>query len=294
MAKGKAGGIELVIKTQTKDLGGFKVRRALPDMRRKMVGPFIFFDHMGPAEFAPGNGINVRAHPHIGIATITYLFAGQILHRDSLGYEQRITPGAVNWMTAGRGIVHAERTPTDLRESGSSVHGIQSWVALPKELEESEPDFDHYPADSIPATTLDGAGIRVVVGTAFGVSSPVKTASNTLYAEIDLELGGILEIPSACEERALYVVAGGVAIGGEEYAAGTLAVLSSDAVPRVTALSACKLMLLGGSRLEGDRTLWWNFVSSSKSRIERAKSDWRERRFDKIEGESSFIPLPES
>ncbi len=289
-----AGGVELVINPQTKDLGGFRVRRALPDLRRKMVGPFIFFDHMGPAEFSPGKGIDVRAHPHIGIATITYLFDGQILHRDSLGYEQRITPGAVNWMTAGRGIVHSERTPADLRESGSSVHGIQSWVALPQEYEETEPAFDHYPADSIPAATVDGGGVRVVAGVAFGVSSPVRTASETLYAEIDLRAGSALDVPAEYEERAVYVVEGDVAVSGEKYPAGTLVVLRAGSKPRVDAVSDCKWMLLGGAPLDGDRTIWWNFVSSSKSRIQQAKSDWRARRFDDVEGESEYIPLPES
>ncbi len=285
--------VELKITPQTKDLGGFHVRRALPDMRRKLVGPFIFFDHMGPAEFTPGNGINVRAHPHIGIATITYLFEGTILHRDSLGYEQEITPGAVNWMTAGRGIVHSERTPPALIDSGSAVHGIQSWVALPLASEECEPAFDHYPAGDIPAATLDGARVRVIIGSAYGVTSPVRTASDMLYVEADLDAGATLDVPDA-EERGVYVVSGGVRIGAEEVSEGTLAVIPTDAAPTVSALAETKLMLLGGDRIDGDRTIWWNFVSSSKERLEQAKTDWREGRFDKVPGESEFIPLPGS
>ncbi len=286
--------VELSIKPATKDLGGFQVRRALPDARRKLVGPFIFFDHMGPTQFAPGAGIDVRAHPHIGIATITYLFEGQILHRDSLGYEQLIMPGAVNWMTAGRGIVHSERTPIALRERGSAVHGIQSWVALPLQDEECDPSFEHYPAGDIPATSVDGADIRMVIGSGFGVTSPVRTASETLYAEIDLGAGVALAAPPAYEEQAVYVAAGAVRVSGRDYAAGTMAVAHADATLELFATSDSKLMLLGGARLDGDRTIWWNFVSSSKARIEQAKSDWKSGRFDPVEGESDFIPLPES
>ena len=291
---GKDTIVELAISPHTKDLGGFQVRRALPDMRRKLVGPFIFFDHMGPAEFPPGQGINVRAHPHIGIATITYLFDGEITHRDSLGVEQVITPGAVNWMTAGRGIVHSERTPAELQSSGSSVHGIQSWVALPLASEEADPAFDHYPAEDIPGVALDGGSARIVIGSAFGATSPVRTASDMLYVEIELEEGAAIELPAGCEERAVYVVDGAVELGGDGFTNGTMAVLTEGAVAVVTATTTSTIMLLGGEKIDGDRTIWWNFVSSSKERIEQAKRDWRERRFDDVPGESEFIPLPET
>ena len=220
-------GVELAIRPRTKDLGGFEVRRALPHGRRKLVGPFIFFDHMGPAEFPPGKGINVRAHPHIGIATITYLFAGEIFHRDSLGYEQRITPGAVNWMTAGSGIAHSERTPPEMLESGSRLHGIQSWVALPLDDEETAPAFDHYPADVIPETAMGECHVRVIIGSLFGLQSPVRTASETLYAEINMPAGSELELPSDCEDRGIYVVNGSVTLGGARHEAGTMLVLEA-------------------------------------------------------------------
>lgn len=285
--------ISLTITPAEKDLGEFTVRRSLPNPRRRLVGPFIFFDHMGPASFAPGRGVDVRAHPHIGLATITYLFEGRIRHRDSLGYDQEITPGAVNWMTAGRGIVHSERTPPALRDSGSSLHGIQSWVALPRDSEECEPAFDHYPAGRIPAVERDGARIRVVLGEAFGVRSPVRTASETLYAELRLDAGTTLPTESAAREKAIYIVTGRVAIDGEIREAGTLVVFEDDAAPAISALDESRVMLLGGAPIDGPRTIWWNFVSSSRERIETAKEDWRRGRFDRIGGETEFIPLPD-
>ena len=284
--------IDLLIEPKTRDLGEFTVRRSLPDKRRQRVGPFIFFDHMGPAEFRPGTGVNVRAHPHIGLATITYLFEGEILHRDSLGYVQPIRPGAVNWMTAGKGIVHSEKVTEEIRAHGQRLHGLQTWVALPLEAEEVEPAFQHYPAEDIPAVSVDGAGIRVILGSAFGVSSPVATKSETLYAEVNLEPGRSVAIPEA-EELAVYVVEGSIAVEQDFLNAGVLAVLEDAASGKVTAESQARIMFAGGDALEGERVIWWNFVSSSRERLEKAKQDWREQRFDAVPGESDFIPLPE-
>ena len=286
------GVIDLLISPKTRHVGELAVRRSLPDRRRQRVGPFIFFDHMGPADFQPGTGVNVRAHPHIGLATITYLFEGEILHRDSLGYVQPIRPGAVNWMTAGKGIVHSEKVTAEVRASGQRLHGLQTWVALPLGAEEIEPGFEHYAADDIPAATVDGARIRVVLGCAFGVTSPVTTHSETLYVEVDLEPGQSVAIPDA-EETAVYVVEGAVAIDREPVTAGMLAVLQPGASGAVTAATRAKIMFAGGDALEGDRIIWWNFVSSSRERLERAKADWREQRFDAVPGETDFIPLPE-
>lgn len=284
--------IDLLIEPKTRDLGEFTVRRSLPDKRRQRVGPFIFFDHMGPAEFQPGTGVNVRAHPHIGLATITYLFEGEILHRDSLGYVQPIRPGAVNWMTAGKGIVHSEKVTEEVMASGQRLHGLQIWLALPLEAEEIEPTFQHYPAADIPDVTVDGAVVRVVLGAAFGVSSPVATQSETLYVEVILEAGQSIDIPVA-EELAVYVVEGSVAINEEFVDAGVLAVLESGASGRVAADTQARIMFAGGDALTGERIIWWNFVSSSRERLERAKEDWREKRFDAVPGETDFIPLPE-
>jgi redox-sensitive bicupin YhaK (pirin superfamily) len=284
--------IELLIEPRTRDLGDLTVRRALPDKRRQRVGPFIFFDHMGPAEFAPGTGINVRAHPHIGLATITYLFEGEILHRDSLGCVQPIRPGAVNWMTAGSGIVHSEKVTEQVRASGQRVHGLQTWVALPTDAEEVEPSFEHYAAEEIPAASVDGASVRVVLGAAYGLSSPVTTQSETLYVEVILEPGQSVAVPNA-EELAVYVVEGRVAIGRQRVGAGVLAVLEAGAGGAVKAESAARIMFAGGAALDGERYIWWNFVSSSRERIEQAKKDWREQRFSGVPGEDDFIPLPE-
>ena len=285
--------LDFTITPRERDIGGFSVRRSLPDSRRRLVGPFIFFDHMGPARFEPGEGMEVRAHPHIGLATVTYLFDGRIRHRDSLGYDQEITPGAVNWMTAGRGVVHSERTPPTVKAAGSSLHGIQVWVALPREAEECEPAFDHYPADRIPGLKGDGAAIRVILGDAFGVSSPVSTASETLYAELRVQAGSSVDIESTAREKAVYVVEGAIDIEGATLDAGTMGVLHDDSAPGLCARENSLVMLLGGAPIDGRRFIWWNFVSSSKERIERAKDDWRESRFDPIEGETEFIRLPE-
>jgi redox-sensitive bicupin YhaK (pirin superfamily) len=284
--------IELFIESRARDIGDFAVRRALPDKRRQRVGPFIFFDHMGPVEFQPGTGMNVRAHPHIGLATITYLFEGEILHRDSLGHVQPIRPGAVNWMTAGKGIVHSEKVTDEILASGQRLHGLQTWVALPAEAEEVDPSFEHYPADDIPAVNIDGAAIRVVLGSAFGVSSPVSTRSETLYVEVVLEPGQSVAIPEA-EELAVYVVEGTVAINREFVEAGVLAILQRQASGIVTAESVARIMFAGGDTLAGERFIWWNFVSSSRERMEQAKKDWRDQRFDAVPGETDFVPLPE-
>jgi hypothetical protein len=285
--------IELLIDPQTKDLGEFTVRRTLPARQRQRVGPFIFFDHMGPADFPAGSGVNVRAHPHIGIATITYLFAGKILHRDSLGNSQVIEKGAVNWMTAGKGIVHSERTPPNMQTGGSHLHGIQSWVALPVEHEETDPGFEHYAVEVIPQVILPGAQISVITGTAYGQTSPVLTSSETLYVEANLQAGAELNIADNYDETAVYVVSGDIAIDSTLVAAGTMAVLKPGDAISMTAQSPAKCMLLGGATLGGERTIWWNFVSSSKERIEQAKKDWREKRFAPVPDESEFIPLPE-
>lgn len=283
--------IELMIEPAIKDLGEFTVRRALPDKRRQRVGPFIFFDHMGPAEFPPGTGVNVRSHPHIGLATITYLFAGEILHRDSLGYVQAIRPGEINWMTAGKGIVHSEKVSAELLESGQRLHGLQTWVALPLEHEEDEPRFEHYPAAGIPSLNRDGVDIRVVIGSAYGVNSPVRTASETLYVEAIFEPGASLELP-VTEELAVYVVEGSIDLGGQTVSAGVLAVLADGASATIAAPAEAHVMICGGATLEGERIVWWNFVASSRERLEQAKQDWRDGTFGDVPGETDFIPLP--
>lgn len=284
--------IALEIRPGTRDLGGFTVRRALPDRRRQRIGPFIFFDHMGPADFPPGEAIDVRAHPHIGLATITYLFAGEILHRDSLGYVQAIQPGAVNWMTAGRGIVHSEKVTDEVRASGQHLHGLQTWVALPTASEEIAPRFEHYPAEAIPKAAFSGVRATVIIGEAYGVRSPVATESETLYVELDFEAGTSVGLPET-GELGVYVVSGRVAVNGATVEEGVLAALTPGLRGTLSADAPAKVMLCGGAALEGERLIWWNFVSSSRKRMERAKHDWKEGRFDPVPGETDFIPLPE-
>jgi redox-sensitive bicupin YhaK (pirin superfamily) len=286
-----SGPIALVIKPHKKDLGGFTVRRILPSAEHRMVGPFVFFDHMGPAEFPPGEGIQVRPHPHIGIATITYLFEGEIMHRDSLGFVQPIRGGAVNLMTAGRGIVHSERAGEDLHTT-SRLHGIQSWIALPTELEEMEPGFLHYAAATLPQIESEGCTVRVIMGDAFGYSSPVTTYSTTLYLECVLQAGAELALPDDPQELAIYVVTGEIQIAGESYPAGVMAVADNGRTIRLRAAAESRVMVIGGDTL-GKRTIWWNLVSSSKDRIEQAKLDWKEGRFAMVPGDDEFIPLPE-
>jgi redox-sensitive bicupin YhaK (pirin superfamily) len=285
--------VQHLLRSHPRDIGGFAVRRVLPSVPKQMVGPFIFFDHMGPARLAPGEGLDVRPHPHIGLATVTYLFEGEILHRDSLGSVQPIRPGDVNWMTAGRGIAHSERTPHELRAAGASVHGIQTWVALPREHEEAEPSFFHHPRSTLPVVDQPGATLRVIAGRAFGVRSPVAVFSDTLYAAAELDPGATLAVPPEHEERGVYVVDGDVTIGETAVEAGSLAVLAEGVEVPVRAPFSATLMLLGGAKMDGPRFIWWNFVSSAKERIERAKADWHEDRFGRVPGETERIPLPE-
>jgi redox-sensitive bicupin YhaK (pirin superfamily) len=288
--------IELVIHGRPRGLGdGFMVRRALPSPMRRLVGPFIFFDHFGPVVLAPGEGMDVRPHPHIGLATVTYLFEGEIVHRDSLGSHQTIVPGDVNWMTAGRGIVHSERTGEARRRSGSRMHGLQLWVALPTAHEETEPAFRHDAASTLPVVSRPAATLRVVAGEAYGARSPVPVLSPLFYVDASLEAGAELALPDEHEERAVYVVEGAIEEGGERFDAGTMIVASKGAKVAVRAPAGpARVMLLGGAPLDGPRHIDWNFVSSSKERIEKAKGDWRERRFPKVPGdEVEWIPLPD-
>jgi len=281
-----------VIRARLRDLGGFAVRRVLPAMPTQMVGPFIFVDHMGPVSFAPGTGIDVRPHPHIGLATVTYLFEGEFLHRDSLGSVQPIRPGDVNWMVAGRGIAHSERTPHELRAAGPRAHGIQTWVALPKVHEEIEPSFAHHPGAALPSVEFPGVSARVIAGHAFGLRSPVEVFTETLYAAVELSAGASFELSPEHEERGVYVAEGAVTVGEDVIEEGQLAVLAAGRSVEIGARASSRLMLLGGARMDGPRFIWWNFVSSAKERIERAKEDWRENRFSAIPGETERIPLP--
>ena len=286
--------IELVIDARPRDLGGFTVRRALPSMRRRLIGPFIFFDHMGPVDLPPGQGMDVRPHPHIGLATVTYLFDGELIHRDTLGSEQAIRPGDVNWMVAGRGIAHSERIAPPVRERGSRVHGIQSWVALPTRDEEADPRFEHHPAATIPRLTRGGAELHVIAGSAYGAKAPTGILSPTLYVHARLAAGATLPIDEEHEARAVYVVSGAITHEGTPYPEGALLVLRPGAHVAVQATAASDLMLIGGAPLDGTRHIFWNFVSSSDERLERAKADWRAGRFGKVhDDELEFIPLPE-
>lgn len=293
MTYSNSDAIEHVINARPRDIGGFEVARALPYAKRRTVGPFIFFDRMGPAEFGPGEGIDVRPHPHIGLATVTYLFDGEIMHRDDLGYEQPIRPGDVNWMTAGRGIVYSERTRAEVRDSHSTMFGIQSWVALPKDQEEADPAFFYHPANTLPAISRDGVEMRLIAGTAYGETSPVATASPMFYVDVRMDTGTSLEVTDEHEERAVYVVEGAIAIDGETHGENEMLILAPNADVTVTAQEVSRIMLLGGAPIDGERHIWWNFVSSSKERIDQAKADWKEGRFGKIEGDDEFIPLPE-
>ncbi|WP_439577744.1 pirin family protein [Elioraea sp.] len=287
------GAVETVIVPRSHDVGGFEVRRALPSAKRRMVGPFIFWDQMGPGELVAGQGIDVRPHPHIGLATVTYLFEGGVMHRDSLGVVQEIAPGAVNWMTAGRGIAHSERTPAALRASGSRLFGIQSWIALPRALEETEPGFAHTPAEALPTLEDGGVALTLVAGSAFGVTSPVRTASDTLYADVTLGPEARFALPRETEERALYVLTGAVEIAGTAYPSGQLLVFRAGDPIHVTATEPARVLVLGGAAMDGPRHIWWNFVSSSRERIEQAKADWKAGRFVPVPDEAEFIPLPE-
>jgi redox-sensitive bicupin YhaK (pirin superfamily) len=288
------GALETIIVPRSRDIGGFEVRRVLPSARRRMVGPFVFFDQMGPAAFAPGHGLDVRPHPHIGLATVTYLFEGEQVHRDTLGTVQVIRPGDVNWMTAGRGIAHSERTDPALRRTGSRLAGIQSWVALPQAHEETAPSFVHHPDAALPLIDGKGTQVRLIAGALYGARSPLATFSETLYADIALAAGATLEIPAEHEERALYPVDGVIELDGETYEAGQLLVLKPGAALTLGAFAPARVMLLGGAPMDGPRHIWWNFVSSSPARIDQAKADWKAGRFGKIPGDDvEFVPLPE-
>lgn len=291
-------GLETIVVTRVRDLvDGFRVRRVLPSARRRMVGPFIFLDQMGPEVLSAGRGLDIAPHPHIGLSTVTYLFEGELLHRDSVGTIQLITPGEVNWMTAGRGIAHSERTPQEARTSGSNLFGIQSWVALPQQFEESAPGFRHHGADELPVVEGEGKRVRLITGSLYGARSPVETLSEMFYADVTLIEGARLSIPIEHEERAVYIVAGRVELlnDGGGFEAGQLMIFKPGAEITLCApeSTGARLMLLGGEPMDSPRHIWWNFVSSSSERIEQAKDDWKAGRFAPVPEETERIPLPE-
>jgi redox-sensitive bicupin YhaK (pirin superfamily) len=289
--------VDIILVPRATDLSdGLTVHRALPAPVRRMVGPFIFFDRIGPAVLKAGSGLDVRPHPHIGLATVTYLFTGRILHRDSLGFVQPIRPGAVNWMTAGRGIVHSERTPPELRPVDAPLSGIQTWLALPKAREEIAPSFVHHGEDTLPVLDAEGKRVRLILGSLYGARSPVELQSETFYADADLAAGVSLTLPAEHEERAMFVIDGAVEVtpGRARFEPGRMIVFRPGAVITLTASSGpARLVLLGGEPMDGPRHIWWNFVSSSRDRIEQAKADWQGGRFEMVPGETEFIPLPE-
>jgi redox-sensitive bicupin YhaK (pirin superfamily) len=285
-------GVERVIQGRTRDLGGFTVRRVLPAPDAQMIGPFIFFDHLGPLQLAAGAGLDVRPHPHIALATVTYLFSGSLVHRDSLGSVQTISPGDVNWMTAGSGIAHSERSSEEERRRGVRAHGIQSWVALPDGHEEVGADFQHHARSSLPSASRPGVELRVIAGEAFGRRSPVRILWPTLYVDLSVAAGASLEIGADYTEQACYVAEGEIEVSGTRGAAGELLVLSSGAAVTLCAVRTARVILLGGERFATPRFIWWNFVSSSRERIDSAKRQWAEGRFESVPGESEFIPLP--
>jgi hypothetical protein len=283
-----------VIVPRMRDLGGFSVRRALPTADRQMVGPFILFDQAGPGEMLISENFDVRPHPHIGLATVTYLYDGTIVHRDSIGSEQPIHPGDINWMTAGRGIAHSERARPEDRNQMRQFSGLQTWVALPKQYEEAAPTFGHHPRETLPAIGGDGVELRLAVGSLFGERAPVETFSDMFYADAILDAGATLPLDAEHEERAAYILEGTVEIAGDSFEAGRLLVFRPGDALAVRAVTPARLMLLGGETMDGPRHIWWNFVSSSKERIEEAKNDWKRGRFDKVFGdEKDFIPMPE-
>ena len=285
--------IENVIVPRRRDVGGFDVMRALPSAERRAVGPFVFFDQFGPLQLIQGRSLEVRPHPHIGLATVTYLFAGKIMHRDSLGTVQPIQPGEVNWMTAGHGIVHSERTSDAGNPPGAELFGIQTWVALPKSHEEIEPAFAHHARVELPEVAGNGFWGRIILGSCFGRSSPVATFADPVYVDCRLDAGSRLLLPAEIEERAVSTVSGELQVGKQRFAPGTLAVFTPSAEVVLTADVATQFILIGGPRLDGPRIVWWNFVSSSQERIEAAKADWRAGRFASVPGDKEFIPLPE-
>lgn len=286
--------VEIVITPRAVDLGEMTVRRALPSVQRQMVGPFIFFDEMGPAEFLTDQGVDVRPHPHINLATLTYLLEGRIWHRDSTGADQLIEPGAVNWMRAGRGVVHSERTDDAKKATGQRLFGVQSWMALPEAVEESDPAFLHHAATETPVIEAHGVTARLIAGEAFGAASPLAVASPTLYADAQLAAGAVMPVDAGYDERAVYVLEGEIEIAGDRFARGQLLILRPGDAHAVRAVTAARVMLFGGEPMEGPRWIWWNFVSSRLERIEQAKEEWARGRFDTVPGdEAEFIPLPE-
>jgi redox-sensitive bicupin YhaK (pirin superfamily) len=283
--------IEHVIVPRARDLGGFEVRRALPSAQKQMIGPFIFFDQMGPAEFLIGGGIDVRPHPHIGLATVTYLFEGEVLHRDSLGNTVAIKPGEVNLMTAGRGIVHSERERSEVRQATHRLFGIQAWAALPKSHEEQAPAFAHHGQDDLPRITGEGKRVRLVMGSAFGARAPVEFPHETLFAEAVLAPGAILPLDPDYDERAVYVASGEIDVAGDRFGEGRLLVFKPGDRISILAVAQSRLIVLGGEPMDGPRHIWWNFVHSSQERIDQAKEDWRAKRFGLVPGdEKDFIP----
>jgi len=285
--------IAQLVKPRERDLGSFTVRRVLPAFPARFVGPFVFVDHMGPLALPPGQGVDVRPHPHIGLATVTWLWEGVLVHRDSLGTVQAIEPGAVNWMTAGRGIVHSERSRPEDRARGPRLHGMQTWVALPRDREEVEPAFSHVPAAALPSFARDDASIVVIAGHAFGQRAPTTTFADTLYASVQFASAGALALPAEHEERSVYAVDADLEVDGDRVPQHHLAVIAPGRAVTLRAGGPARAMLIGGAALDGDRFLWWNFVSSSRERIERAKDDWRAQRFAPVPGEAEFIPLPD-
>jgi redox-sensitive bicupin YhaK (pirin superfamily) len=285
--------IKAVLKPHTRDIGHLLVRRVLPALAARLVGPFIFFDHMGPATLEAGAGVDVRPHPHIGLATVTYLFEGSLMHRDSLGSVQKIVPGDVNWMTAGRGIVHSERTPDEDRPIDQTMHGIQTWVALPLDHEDAEPSFFHHPAATLPEIECNGVTLRVIAGSAFGAASPVKTFSGTLYVAATFAAGAAIALDAEHEERGVYLVDGDLSIDGAALEPATMAVLTPGETVTLASRDGARVMLLGGERLEGERFIEWNFVASSREKIEAAKVAWSQQQMGHVPGETEWIPLPD-
>ncbi len=288
------GALETVLRGHAREVDGFSVSRVLPSLARKHIGPFTFFDHLGPSELPAGRGFDVRPHPHIGLATVTYVVEGEIIHRDSLGFEQAIRPGAVNWMTAGRGIAHSERTSAELRQTGTRLHVVQLWVALPQSHEEMAPEFHHHPADTLPEFSVGAAHVRLLAGSAYGHTSPVRIFSPLFYAEATLPAGASLSLPEGHEQRGVYVLSGALSCNGTALEERALALFNPGGTPSVLAETEVRILLLGGAPPDGPRYLEWNFVSSSRERIERAKADWKAGQFPKVAGDDvEFIPLPE-
>jgi redox-sensitive bicupin YhaK (pirin superfamily) len=285
--------IATLLKPHVRDLGSIQVQRLLPAFPNKMVGPFIFFDHFGPVSFDAGQGVDVRPHPHIGLATVSYLFEGSLVHRDSLGTVQRIEPGDVNWMTAGAGIVHSERTAAEDRGAGHRMHGLQTWVALPRAHELDAPSFSHHAQDALPQISLPGVTMRLIAGTAFGQRAPTPTFSPIFYLVVEMTAGAAFDLPPEHEQRAAYAIDGEVRVSGDAIPLRHMAVLQPWTTVRIEAGSAARFMLLGGAKMDGDRLIWWNFVASSRELIDAAAARWRSQEFPPVPDEIEFIPLPE-